>query len=165
MFQTTSTVHHFESRTVIHGFFTVLTMGVLVAHLGDDAFSMNLTTEPHLFLPHTHHFPLGLCAPCPRDGWGEQTGHWVIHPSIHSCVCMTGMGHWEDASAQPAVSIVTTVTGHEEMPMRFSFFFIIFMMQSYSNIFVKLKHLWVWFKVGLYHWPNAGIFSSTLTCY
>lgn len=24
---------------------------------------------------------------------GEQTGHWVIHPSIHSCVCMTGMGH------------------------------------------------------------------------
>lgn len=99
-----------------------VTVSTMVGYLGHDAFSMNLTTELHLFLP-CHYFPLRPKRSLSHRQLGEQTGHWVIHPSIHSCLHDRN-GPWEDSSARPAVSIVTAEIGHEEMPMcRFFLFF------------------------------------------
>lgn len=80
-FKTTFTVLTLESRTWV--FLRVSDMAVSIGHLGHDVFSMNLTTEPHLFLP-CRDFPFGLSAPCPRDSWGNrQAIESFTHPFIH----------------------------------------------------------------------------------
>lgn len=121
----------------VHLQVAVSTMGAYIGHLGHDAFSMNLTTEPRLFLP-CHYFPLR-----PKRSLSQRqlggTGRPLSHSPIHSFMCLHDRnGPWEDSSAQPAVSIVTTEFGHKEMPMcRFFFlFYFCTALHQHSDIYI-----------------------------